>query len=243
MSIAPGNNTTRGFPSVSALNPSSNGEPTQDELAEVAEEEDVLDGDMNEDQNHDLPPSSDSSTADNYRPPKLLMRNRPNAPPPLPIHTTQTPPAPPAETPPMPPPEFTPPPPPPQSDSNTPIPTAPNTSRVNPYLANKKHLDLAKGRKDTPGRVYEKDEPPQAPNPNLRHPSTRPPSPSTRLGAGTATGKKAAEDAVALVSHLPGTFRRRTAEQELEAFHKLFVGSTTLDAYDVGLKLGEGTFG
>ena len=235
-------NYPRGFPSVPASNEDLNGDSTQMEAGDRDEDEDALhDNQMDEGQTYDLPPSSQSSSTDAYRPPKLLMRNRPNAPPP-PIHTTQTPPAPPADTPPMPPPEFTPPPPPP-SDSNTPL--GPSTTvngapiaNRNPYLSNK-HLDHVKGRKDTPGRVYEKDEPPQAPNPNLRQPSTRPPSP--RSGAGMA--KKAGTAGETPIGHLPGTYRRRNKQEELDAFNRSFEGSTTLDAYDVGLKLGEGTFG
>jgi hypothetical protein len=38
-------------------------------------------------------------------------------------------------------------------------------------------------------------------------------------------------------------FTRPTAEEELRDLNKAFVGTTTLAAYDLGDKLGEGTFG
>lgn len=41
----------------------------------------------------------------------------------------------------------------------------------------------------------------------------------------------------------PKLFRFPTAEQEFEAYGRYFKGTTTLAAYDIGAKLGEGTFG
>ncbi len=71
---------------------------------------------------------------------------------------------------------------------------------------------------------------PDAPNRNMLNPSTRP---TTAIGNVETSH----------LEHAPKSHRRPTAEQELQKLHKEFKGTTTLAAYDVGLKLGEGTFG
>jgi hypothetical protein len=72
--------------------------------------------------------------------------------------------------------------------------------------------------------------PPDAPNRNLVYPTTRASTPS--------------RDAPAVrVTHTPQSIRRPTAEEELKNLHKEFKGTSSLHAYDVGNKLGEGTFG
>lgn len=71
---------------------------------------------------------------------------------------------------------------------------------------------------------------PDAPNRNMLNPSTRP---TTAIGNVETSH----------LEHAPKSHRRPTADQELQKLHKEFKGTTTLAAYDVGLKLGEGTFG
>lgn len=71
---------------------------------------------------------------------------------------------------------------------------------------------------------------PHAPNRNLLQPPTRVSTP-------VAKGDPLAHE------HTAKPFKRPTATDELERLHKTFFGTTTLEAYDVGVKLGEGTFG
>ncbi|KAK4683509.1 hypothetical protein P7C73_g6741, partial [Tremellales sp. Uapishka_1] len=72
---------------------------------------------------------------------------------------------------------------------------------------------------------------PHAPNRNLINPTTRvsTPNDSPYRSVPRETPTK--------------TFRRPTMDEELRTMKKRFFGTTTLDAYDVGMKLGEGTFG
>ncbi|WWD16710.1 hypothetical protein CI109_101141 [Kwoniella shandongensis] len=154
----------------------------------------------------------------------------PDVPPPPP--TDDIPPPPP--TPPAPPPDT--PPPPPMSGANTgleEIPTPPVPSPVKPvHRALSETKSLAKldetpaNRPDAPpGSV------PRAPNRNLLDPPTR---------VATPVGKS--EN---LNPYQPVTkrFRQLTAEEELTKLQKTFEGTATLAAYDLGAKLGEGTFG
>jgi hypothetical protein len=65
-------------------------------------------------------------------------------------------------------------------------------------------------------------------------------------GAGQKTASKLSTPTGPAHPHTPltpRTFRPRTADEELKALQTQFVGTTTLDSYDHGVKLGEGTFG
>lgn len=90
----------------------------------------------------------------------------------------------------------------------------------------------AQGKYDEHGdRIDGQASVPHAPNRNLLNPNTRPSTPAAKTGSSA--------------SHDTGTrlFSRPTAEEELRNLNKAFVGTTTLAAYDLGDKLGEGTFG
>jgi len=90
----------------------------------------------------------------------------------------------------------------------------------------------AEGKYDAHGdRVDGQASVPHAPNRNLLNPTTRPGTPAakTEVVASQENGLK--------------SFSRPTAEEELRNLSKSFVGTTTLAAYDLGDKLGEGTFG
>ncbi|KAL1409514.1 serine/threonine protein kinase, CMGC, CDC2/CDK subfamily [Vanrija albida] len=128
---------------------------------------------------------------------------------------------PPADEPPPPPPASPPPPPPPPADSPPP-PPAPPAEDAEPAPAPKpKPLDAK-----APAYVPR----PSAPNRNLIEPTTRVSTPVVKEGETPARPE-------------PKMFRFPTAAQETAAYSREFVGTTTLAAYDVGTKLGEGTFG
>jgi len=148
------------------------------------------------------------------------------------------PPPPPVDRPPTPPAILTPPPPterpptPPPNDDRRPI--VPGASSSYQPRAIHKVLDATKaeGKYDAQGeRADGQASVPHAPNRNLLNPTTRPSTPSAKT-----------EVAIAQESGLK-LFTRPTAEDELRNLNKSFVGTTTLAAYDLGDKLGEGTFG
>jgi len=72
---------------------------------------------------------------------------------------------------------------------------------------------------------------PHAPNPNLLNPPTRPTTPITR------------EVSVSSRQGTPRRIVRPTLDEEVKRLAKTFKGCSTLDAYETGVKLGEGTFG
>lgn len=73
---------------------------------------------------------------------------------------------------------------------------------------------------------------PHAPNRNLVKPSTRASTPQpSRVGV------------VASLTPCPKGYRRPTLDQEEKAYGRVFKGTSSLMAYDLGAKLGEGTFG
>jgi hypothetical protein len=71
---------------------------------------------------------------------------------------------------------------------------------------------------------------PHAPNPNLLHPPTR---------AATPTG----DEIPISSSAVPRFYARPTMEEEEERYGRVMKGSSGLEYYDLGVKLGEGTFG
>jgi hypothetical protein len=90
----------------------------------------------------------------------------------------------------------------------------------------------AQGKYDAHGdRADGKSSVPHAPNRNLLNPNTRPSTPAAKSESSTSH-----DSSIKL-------FTRPTAEEELKNLQKSFVGTTTLAAYDLGDKLGEGTFG
>ena len=176
----------------------------------------------------------------------VLDPPRPVSPPPTSPPRTATrpptpnvpPPPPPADRPPTPPVISTPPPPserpptPPPNDDRRPV--VPGASSSYQPRAVHKVLDVTKaeGKYDAHGdRVDGQASVPHAPNRNLLNPTTRPGTPAakTEVAASQENGLK--------------LFSRPTVEEELRNFNKAFVGTTTLAAYDLGDKLGEGTFG
>jgi serine/threonine-protein kinase BUR1 len=235
---------------------SSRKEPTptpDEEEGEIAEEEEVkpIRG-GNESQG-----ASTVSENGSYQPIKIKNRPtkrvsdvnvldppRPVSPPPPPREETRPPtpsippPPPPADRPPTPPTNPTPPPPserpptPPPNDDRRPV--VPGASSSYQPRAVHKVLDATKaeGKYDAHGdRVDGQASVPHAPNRNLLNPTTRPGTPAvkTEVAASQENGLK--------------LFSRPTAEEELRNLNKSFVGTTTLAAYDLGDKLGEGTFG
>ncbi|WVR04002.1 hypothetical protein IAU60_001001 [Kwoniella sp. DSM 27419] len=74
---------------------------------------------------------------------------------------------------------------------------------------------------------------PHAPNRNLLEPPTRVATPVDRKR----------DNPYAPPQRGGKRFRQWSAQDELEKLHKSFVGTATLAAYDLGAKLGEGTFG
>lgn len=72
---------------------------------------------------------------------------------------------------------------------------------------------------------------PHAPNRNMINPPTRAPTPLPRTESMTS------------IDVCPRHYKRPTLEEEEKTFGRVFKGTTTLTAYDLGAKLGEGTFG
>jgi hypothetical protein len=175
----------------------------------------------------------------------LESSTRPASPPPPPPEKQTRPPTPsipapppPSDRPPTPPTILTPPPPserpptPPPNDDRRPV--VPGASSSYQPRAVHKALDITKaeGKYDAHGdRTDGQASVPHAPNRNLLNPTTRPSTPAAKTEAPTPQD--------------PGSklFTRPTAEEELRNLNKTFVGTTTLAAYDLGDKLGEGTFG
>ena len=156
--------------------------------------------------------------------------------------------------PPPPPPDNTPPPRPPtpslsveDTDTSVQTPYGPSSSDTQsrnglkveasslvPKLVNRT-LEATKSRsrfddQKADSRVEQTVPVPEAPNRNVLQPSTRP---STPVGIVETVQ----------IDNLPKSYRRPTLEQEFSRLHKEFKGTTTLSAYDIGSKLGEGTFG
>lgn len=156
-------------------------------------------------------------------------------PPPPPPPTDDRPPTPP-ELPTPPPPSDKPPTPPSDATRETTesTPTVPSSSAVPARPPQNRVLELTKSQAkyDEHGdRVDGRTSAPHAPNRNLLNPTTRPSTPAAK---GDATPK----------TDTPSkTFRIPTAAQEMDSLQKTFFGTTTLAAYDLGDKLGEGTFG
>jgi len=63
------------------------------------------------------------------------------------------------------------------------------------------------------------------------NPPTRAPTPLPRTESMTS------------IDVCPRHYKRPTLEEEEKTFGRVFKGTTTLTAYDLGAKLGEGTFG
>ncbi len=186
----------------------------------------------------DIPPptSSPEKAAEHFPRKKLIRHTKP--------HTPDYP-APP------PPPEDSPPPRPPTPPLSAPdldiqTPNGPSPSTV-PYDGSQGHavtslkkpvnraLEATKALSrydDQPSDVRnDNDIPvPDAPNRNLLQPITRASTPVDK-------GERVQ------VEHMPKGLRRFTVEEEMSRLKKEFKGTTTLAAYDVGSKLGEGTFG
>ncbi|OCF58122.1 CMGC/CDK/CDK9 protein kinase [Kwoniella mangroviensis CBS 10435] len=131
--------------------------------------------------------------------------------------------APPVASPPPPPPDSPPPPPePPTVDVPLQAETTASPSKSRPLVA----------KAEQTANPYAPKPIPHAPNRNLLDPPTR---------AATPTAKK---ELNTNDSHADSQrFRSLTAEEELKKLGKTFEGTTTLAAYDLGAKLGEGTFG
>jgi len=90
----------------------------------------------------------------------------------------------------------------------------------------------AQGKYDAHGdRADGETSVPHAPNRNLQNPPTRPTTPAGKAEIVTSHESRSK------------LFARPTADEEMRDLHKSFVGTTTLAAYDLGDKLGEGTFG
>ena len=164
------------------------------------------------------PPPETSNGEENANPfratKKLSMRHRPTRP---------SPPRPPPDTPPPPPEDSAPPPP----DTTPPVLSPTRTPGAQSPPRNRA-LEATKTRAKYDDRPV--GSVPHAPNRNLLNPTTRPSTP--------ARGGN-----VASVEHTPKSFRRPTLDEEMKRFGRTFKGTTTLDAYDIGSKLGEGTFG
>ncbi|WWC60097.1 uncharacterized protein I303_102661 [Kwoniella dejecticola CBS 10117] len=131
-----------------------------------------------------------------------------------------------------------PPPPPPPEDEiappGTPPPPPPDTPPPPPMAIPSAEATPAKSSSEEeakPINPYAPKPIPHAPNRNLLDPPTR---------VNTPTAKK---DAVNPYEPSARRFRSLTAEEESRKLGKTFEGTTTLAAYDLGAKLGEGTFG
>ena len=139
-------------------------------------------------------------------------------------------------------------PPTPPAESSLVTPEYTNTSKSNPLSPShsasssqppkgpvNRTLDIAKSQAkyDEHGdRTDGKASVPHAPNRNLLNPNTRPTTPAAKFDTPGPRDLPASK-----------LFLRPNAEEELEILHKSFAGTTTLAAYDLGDKLGEGTFG
>ncbi|KAK8861385.1 hypothetical protein IAR55_002204 [Kwoniella newhampshirensis] len=194
-----------------------------------------------------LPPSSpvdDPIENGGGRSAPIKILNRPKRRPTrdsIPLPPSEAPPAPPTDdTPPSPPsppppPPDTPPPPPTTaaSSARAEIPTPPLHSPVKPAhraLSPTKSLAKLENAHDAAPQ-HPPVSVPRAPNRNLLDPPTR---------VATPVGKSESLNPYQPVSR---RFKQMTAEEELFKLHKTFEGTTTLAAYDLGAKLGEGTFG
>ncbi|KAL7419620.1 serine/threonine protein kinase, CMGC, CDC2/CDK subfamily [Cryptotrichosporon argae] len=124
------------------------------------------------------------------------------------------------------PPSDSPPPPPPPPPANAPPPPPEldtpgrNSRPVNPYES--RHPRAAELASGVPGSGA------HAPNRDLLQAQTRVSTPVQVREPAHRQEKR---------------FKRPSAADELEWFHRTFFGAATMDAYDVGTKLGEGTFG
>ena len=234
-----------------------NGPTPSSSAMAAADSADTEEGEIPDTPSEAPPSSPEKAIVDKYRPKKiirpanpsknsfpLVSPSEPPAPPPEP---SGVPPPPPGDAPPLPvhspsgpqssipPPEPRPSPygaPPTSRNSNGHPPDRPSpygapndNGLVNPYApaakpANRKVQDL-QGHGDHAT--------PHAPNRDLLNPSTR---------AATPQGERPVK-----VEVPPKLFTRRTADEELTALGKQFFGTNGLEAYDLGTKLGEGTFG
>ena len=172
---------------------------------------------------HSNPPNPYAPARNNPPSPdrrRVFMRDRPsprrNPPPPPARGRPNTPPPPPGGLPPPPPDDPKPPSPPGPVSEDAPNPYKP---RNRPSHATKLHEDPA--------------HPPPAPNRNHLNPTTRAstPQPLPRT------------DSMPRGPVCPRKFARPSLQEEEEAYGKAFEGTSTLEAYDIGKKLGEGTFG
>lgn len=164
-------------------------------------------------------------------PPPPPADDRPPTPPDLP----PTPP-PPSSRPPTPPPPKRPPTPSPEPlrDTARSTPTGPSSSSQPSRAPHNRASDLTKSQAkyDEHGdRIDGKTSAPHAPDRNLLNPITRPSTPAVK---GDATPRADTPSKM---------FRLPTLAQEMDSLGKSFFGTTTLAAYDLGDKLGEGTFG
>lgn len=174
---------------------------------------------------------SHHSDRDAHPPPPPPAQNRTVTPPPPTAGLTVPPP--PVDRPPTPPP-----------DPSRITPKSTHTSKSNPLSPTfsasssqprNRTLEITKSQAKYDGhgdRADGKTSVPHAPNRNLLNPNTRPTTPAAKLG--TPGGRDAPTTKV---------FLRPNAEDEMKNLHKSFFGTTTLAAYDLGDKLGEGTFG
>ncbi|OCF42389.1 CMGC/CDK protein kinase [Kwoniella heveanensis CBS 569] len=154
----------------------------------------------------------------------------PDTPPPPPVSANVS------DVPPPPPPAETPPPPPASGTDTFKPPASPPTSSSstlqNPYeVAANKTLEMTKSVSKLEASPNQTSSVPHAPNRNLLDPPTRVCSPAIK-----------AENPYELPK--PSTkFRQMTTTEEMKKLEKTFEGTATLAAYDLGAKLGEGTFG
>lgn len=172
----------------------------------------------------------------------------PPLPPPPPAKARSITPPPPAPSIPAPPPPVDRPPTPPPDPSHV-TPKSTHTSKSNPLSPSfsgsssqphrggpsNRTLEITKSQAkyDEHGdRTDGKTSVPHAPNRNLLNPNTRPTTPAAKFG--TPGGRDTPTSKL---------FLRPTVEDEWNNLHKTFFGTTTLTAYDLGDKLGEGTFG
>jgi hypothetical protein len=157
---------------------------------------------------------------------KNRERNRPGPRNALPVR-------PPHNTPPPPPPDDAPPPP-----GTPPIEPPKDTTPLDLYGDLEQALDvdrpvdsaLARTKISAQFESHPDRSIPHAPNRNLLQPTTRVSTPARLVPVSPY--------------EVPSmSFRRPTEEEELRTMKRRFFGTTTLAAYDIGSKLGEGTFG
>nr|XP_019050164.1 CMGC/CDK protein kinase [Kwoniella bestiolae CBS 10118]OCF29094.1 CMGC/CDK protein kinase [Kwoniella bestiolae CBS 10118] len=134
--------------------------------------------------------------------------------------------APPATTPPPPPPPDVPPPLPDTSTTATPLQEG---EIISPP---KSQTQTIKAEAIEQSNPYAPKSIPHAPNRNLLDPPTRVNTPTVKKETNPYEPNPHSQK-----------FRSLTAEEELKKLGKTFEGTTTLAAYDLGAKLGEGTFG